>query len=540
MSRAAPHTALPRSLIIAVLVVMLVPELLFVLGVDLGTPIHAGATLETSAQALHGALRGSIIHVLLEWSAVAVAAFTATLALIYARHTDDQVAPVLALALCASGWIDAFHALAATYIIGGTADATNFIPFTWALSRIFHVVVLLVGVAIALGQPRLSSARDRWRRLLFIGLAFASVAYALIHFCAASPVLPRTMFPEAAITRPYDVVPLFLFVIVGGVLLPRLHRRNPSPFTQALWLAMVPDVVTELHMAFGSTALFDEHFHIAHFTKVIAYAVPLCGLMLEYAYAYRNLAWNKQHLEELTVELEDRAVELERVNDELKQFAYVASHDLRAPLRAIDNLSQWLREDLDDRLTDEDRKHLELLRGRVKRMDALLEALLQYSRVGRRDSVIERVDVRALLDEIIDLHAPPPGFRVTIAPGMPVLETDRLALQQVFANLIGNALKHHDRDSGEVAIGWDDRGDCHGFTVRDDGPGIPPAFHVKVFEMFQTLKRRDEVEGSGMGLALVKKQIDACGGRIVLESSGERGTTFDFTWPKRGPRRGAS
>jgi signal transduction histidine kinase len=542
MPRNAPHTSLPRPLIIAVLVVIAVPEILYALGVELGTPIQPATALPTAsaAEAMHDALRGSIIHVFLEWTAVSVAAFTATLALIYARYTDDHVAPILALALCASGWIDVFHTLAATYVIGGSSDPTKFIPFTWAMSRIFHAAVLLVGVTIVLWQPHLTSARDRWRRLLVVGLAFASVAYALIHICANSPVLPRTLYPDATISRPYDLVPLVLSLIVGGGLLPRLYRRYPSPFTQALWLAILPDVITDLHMAFGSDALFDGHFHMAHFTKVIAYAVPLCGLVLEYAYAHRNLADNKQHLEELTTTLEERAGELERANDELKQFAYVASHDLRAPLRAIDNLSQWLQDDLDERLTGEDRKHLELLRGRVKRMDALLEALLQYSRVGRRDAAIERVDVRALLDDIVDLHAPPAGFQITIAPDMPALETDRTALQQVFANLIGNALKHHDRDSGHIAIGCEDRGDCYAFTVRDDGPGIPPAFHTKVFEMFQTLKRRDEVEGSGMGLALVKKQVDSWGGRIVLHSTGERGTTFEFTWPKRGPRRGTS
>lgn len=224
--------------------------------------------------------------------------------------------------------------------------------------------------------------------------------------------------------------------------------------------------------------------------------------------------------------------ELRRSNAELEQFAYVASHDLKSPLRAIDNLASWIDEDSGELLTNESKADLELLRSRVRRMDCLLDALLEYSRIGRQEDESRSISVAEIVDQCIALHVPPGDFSVTATTRLPEMVAPPGALLRVFGNLISNAIKHHDRRDGRIEISWRKLDDTHEFTVRDDGPGIDPRFHDRVFELFQTLKRRDEVEGSGMGLALVKKTVEAMGGRIRIESAVRSGTAFTFSWPE--------
>ncbi|MEG3840126.1 PAS domain S-box protein [Microcoleus sp. herbarium14] len=239
-----------------------------------------------------------------------------------------------------------------------------------------------------------------------------------------------------------------------------------------------------------------------------------------------ELSWTAQTLAKTTSILRKR-------NQELDQFAYVVSHDLKAPLRAIANLSSWIEEDLSDSMTEDTLHQMNLLRGRVHRMEALIEGLLQYSRVGRIQVASETVKVEKLLAEIIDSLAPPSGFEVKVEPGMPTFVTERLPLQQVFANLISNAIKHNRGESGHVKISVEELDDFYEFFVTDDGPGIAPQYHDKVFVIFQTLEARDKVENTGIGLSLVKKIVEGQGGSISLESAEGKGATFRFTWPKQ-------
>ena len=238
-------------------------------------------------------------------------------------------------------------------------------------------------------------------------------------------------------------------------------------------------------------------------------------------------------LHERTDALRQITATLQERNRELDQFAYVASHDLKAPLRGIASLAQWIEDDLGVQLTDEVRKHLELLRGRVQRMERLINGLLQYSRVGRTVGTLSAVEVDQLLAETIDLLAPPPTATIKITTPMPTLYTERLLLHQVFANLIGNALKHHPGPTITLQISAQRSGPFYRFVVTDDGPGIAPQFHQRIFTIFQTLAPRDTFECSGMGLALVKKIVEHQGGQVSLESEEGKGATFFFTWPAR-------
>lgn len=234
-----------------------------------------------------------------------------------------------------------------------------------------------------------------------------------------------------------------------------------------------------------------------------------------------------------TAQLLNLARALKKSNEELDQFAYVTSHDLRAPLRGIANLSRWIEEDMGDRFTPEAHEQMNLLRGRVHRMESLIDALLKYSRVGRERIPMEDVNVGSLLEEVVDLLAPPQRIRITLAEHFPTLHTQRVPLEQVFLNLIGNAIKHHRSEGGSISVDFRDLGEFVEFTVRDDGPGIASQYHEKIFVIFQTLSARDKVEGTGMGLSIVRKLVERQGGAVRVESTEGAGAAFSFTWPKK-------
>ena len=230
-------------------------------------------------------------------------------------------------------------------------------------------------------------------------------------------------------------------------------------------------------------------------------------------------------------EKEQQHAELERSNADLEEFAYAASHDLKAPLRAISHLVQWIVDDIEPVANPETLENLTLLPGRVARMQMLLDGLLAYSRIGHNNATIEQVNIADVVHEVVAMLAPPPGFVVACEGTMPVIRTHRVPIQVVLENLISNGLKHHDRTEGRITVQARTADGATEFRVTDDGPGIPAQFHDRIFLMFQTLASRDDIESSGIGLTIVKKKVQTHGGRIWVESSPPaRGTTFAFTW----------
>ena len=221
---------------------------------------------------------------------------------------------------------------------------------------------------------------------------------------------------------------------------------------------------------------------------------------------------------------------LQKANEDLNAFVYIVSHDLRAPLRAIDMIADWIREDCPDELGEVASNHLDTLKGRVARMKKYLDDLLEYSRIGRVEAKREMIELRILIDDAIQLSGAPASFPVEFESQVECLETNRAPLLNVLLNLISNAAKHHDKESGTISIQCESDEHRARFEVVDDGPGIAEEFHARVFQIFTTLQPRDKVEGSGMGLAFVKKTVENFGGKAWIESNGKRGTKICFTW----------
>jgi PAS domain S-box-containing protein len=234
---------------------------------------------------------------------------------------------------------------------------------------------------------------------------------------------------------------------------------------------------------------------------------------------------------DLELRVMDRTRQLNESNKELESFAYVVSHDLKAPLRAITSLSNWLAEDYKDKLDEEGQETLNLIVQRSKRMDGLINGILNYSRVGRSTEEAKLVELATVVHDAISLVSPPENIAVTVETELPAIVCDQTRIYEVFQNLLSNAVKYMDKPKGEIKVGCVDDGQLYTFYVSDNGPGIEEAYFDKIFQMFQTLHSRDEVESTGVGLTIVKKIVEMYGGMIWLESKIGAGSTFRFTLP---------
>ena len=244
-----------------------------------------------------------------------------------------------------------------------------------------------------------------------------------------------------------------------------------------------------------------------------------------------NIGGLATSLNRMTQTLDASFSALEKRNQELDQFAYVASHDLKAPLRGVTTIVKWIEDELAAELSPQLRTYLDQMKGRLSRLEDLINGLLAYARAGRTAQPLEIVDVSQLLGEVEELVVPP-DFTLQLGPDLPTFTTNRLGLQQVFTNLLSNAVKYHQHGAGHLTVTCRDIGNCYEFRVQDDGPGIAPEYHQKIFLLFQTLRDRHTAESTGIGLSIVQKIINEQQGTIHVESAVGHGAGFIFTWPK--------
>lgn len=241
----------------------------------------------------------------------------------------------------------------------------------------------------------------------------------------------------------------------------------------------------------------------------------------------QELIGHRNHLEELVAK---RTADLEIVNQELRDFAYIVSHDLKAPLRAINQLATWISEDYGSVLAEDGRHQLTLMSERVKRMHALIDGILQYSRIGRLQEQRQDVDLNLITTDTINLLAPPPHIHIRIEGKLPIVYAERVRMQQLFQNLISNAIKFMDKPQGEIVLSSSCDNNLCRITVADNGPGIDEKYHQKIFQIFQTLgSQTSDTDSTGIGLSLVKKIVELHGGTIMVNSKPGHGSQFIFT-----------
>jgi signal transduction histidine kinase/CheY-like chemotaxis protein len=302
--------------------------------------------------------------------------------------------------------------------------------------------------------------------------------------------------------------------IVWGLLI--VHHCRTTYKWQADEISLLDELAMQMAIAIQQTELVsDLHASIANQQLTM-----------------HQLGDRMAELEQTNLLLSETSHALEKRNQDLDEFAHIASHDLQAPLRGISNLAGWLAEDLEGQLSAENQHQIELIKSRIRQMSDLINGLLQYALVGRENVDAVDTDLGQLLSEVVDLLSPPSTIQVSFSADLPTIKTQGLLLKQVLSNLIGNAIKYNDRPDGRIEILVKEQDLFWCFTVLDNGPGIAPANHKKIFGIFQTLDNGGAVKGTGIGLAVVRKIVESRGGLVWVESEIGQGSKFIFTWRK--------
>ena len=488
--------------------------------------------------------------------------------------------------------MDAFHTLAADRLIEAVADNRNLIPFTWALCRLFNALITMIGVSIFLIS---NAGKIQWKRsslfVVTISSSFMLLAYFTIHVCANTSHLPQTTFPDAVLTRPWDVIPLVLFLISGIWLYPKFYRKHPSLFSHALIISAIPNIVTQAHMAFGSTALFDNHFNIAHFIKIIAYLVPLAGLVLDYIHTHealeqKNLEFlleiqerksTERTLQKTLKDLKNTQVQLIQT-EKMSGLGHMVSgvaHEINNPVSFIHgnltHLEEYItdllgltrlyqqtypdppgviQEELEDIdlafLAEDAPKVLDSMKMGTSRIRDIVKSLRTFSRFDEANC--KPTDIHDGLDSTLVIlcsrllsTANRPAIEVVRHYGeMPLIECYAGELNQVFMHILTNGIDAIDArylTSSSIPPGCltirttltDDRHDVV-ISIADNGIGMSQDTLRKIFDPFFTTKPVGQ--GTGLGMSISHQIItDHHQGTLTCTSTVDQGTEFHIRIP---------
>jgi signal transduction histidine kinase len=479
---------------------------------------------------------------------------------------------------------DLVHGVISLGRLGGPLSGfERFIPGTYVAGRAALIIMLILGALMQKKKPQFLSVKQQVV-LLYGGIALTVAILAT--FIAVKLPLPRFIYLGRIISRPVDLIAGLFYLLVLPLYI-NLYSENREPFHWAMVASIIFGMVTQIYMI-HSQRLYDAQFDLSHLMKIFSYISPIIGVGFGTISLYRKqerlteelrdvrdkLGEEKLNLEERirerTKDLEEKGIALERqarsleesrraiknvaydlekskhdleekkgtlekINKELDDFTYMVSHDLKEPLRSIDAFSKFIEDDYKERLDQEGKNYLERIRANASRMQALIEDLLEISRIERSKNPFEETQVEDIINESklrLEYAIKQKNVEIVVRDKLPKVFCDPVRLAEVFVNLISNAIKFTDKQKPVIEIGYRENKVFYEFYVRDNGPGIDEQYFAKIFEIFQRLGRREEYEGTGAGLTIVKKIVEMHNGKIWVESEIGEGTTFHFTIPK--------
>ncbi|MCP4170786.1 MAG: response regulator [Fuerstiella sp.] len=534
---------------------------------------------EESVETAHIELSGSYTHTLLEWSAVSAAAFVAMLCFAQYRLAKDPSLLVIGVAMVCAAAMDGVQTLAADRLFSATAEKHELIPFTWALCRLFNGCILLAGIAIFGVFPG-SRRNHRAVKVVGICIGLLGIAFAALYACAVSDSLPQTMFPDRLIKRPYDLLPILPFVACGLLVFPSRMRRYQSMFAWSLLLSLIPQIATQLYVAFGSGHLFDSCFNVAHALKAVSYAVPCVGLLAEYVASFqasnRNTAELKRaraaadlqakllevqrdtlviqaaELEETSIELRLKSQDITRKNEDLRlanreieqssayksEFLANMSHEIRTPMTAILGFADVLRGTVTE---GPDIESVDAIQRNGQYLLGIINDILDLSKIEAGRIELEHLSCspcRIVSDvvSLIGVRAAAKNISLTVKFDGPIpaqIRSDPTRIRQILINLVGNAIKF--TEVGGVCLKLElvqsnSEYPKLKFSVIDTGIGMDEDQMARLFQPFMQADSSTSRKfgGSGLGLAISQRLAELLGGHITITSKPGAGSTFAF------------
>lgn len=420
-------------------------------------------------------------------------------------------------------------------------NLSRFGPGTYAAGRITLAIAIIVA-------PLVEHLAKRAKNLTREAILYSSIAIALGAGLAALAVtvdLPQFIYPDQLISRPLDFLAAILFLVAFALVWKR-YVAERDIFSGMLVAGILLNVAAQVYMSF-SKQLFDAFFDLAHYAKVFSYMTPMLGISMqgleEIKKSNRQVAERRRAekaLASLNLDQELTVGKLSRSNRELEDFAYVASHDLREPLRAISSLGQMLEESIGDKLDADDKENLGFMVDGARRMTQMIDALLVYSKINTKGSEFQAVDANEVVERLQNLELATllaeAQATILIPEPLPEIKGDPTQISQLLQNLIGNALRFREPDTEpEVVICANHSSDnMVRIEVRDNGIGIKQEYCKMIFTMFKRLHSRQEYDGAGIGLSVCKKIVERHGGEMGVSSEPGRGSVFWFTLPLAG------
>ncbi len=587
---ALPSARARRALLWSIGGICALPSLLALTGIGLGADalsFPAGGAVEPNSSpwgdSVHRSLSGGFGHTIMEWTAFCTAAFTAILGCVYFCVRRDYVTPIIATALFWAGCMDALNAGVVDRLIDANTGHPGLIPITWTLGRFFNALLPIVGIGIILA--RRSQRPGPGSLVLFsaVSLLLGVAAYGLIEFLPASQSLREAGFTSGPLTRPWELAPLFLYLAAGCLLYPRFCRGRRDLFLICLWISVIPNAMAQMHMAFGSMALFDDHFNAAHLLKIFAYALPLAGVLLDCLLRYRNqaelnlnltseiatlrqaetallqesetfrdfnrgLASSKQKLEDQRRELEsiNATLQLDKADAEdaswiKSKFLASMSHEIRTPMTALVGYVELLGRS-SEKLPEDCRDWVAKMRWSADHLVCLLNDMLDLSKIeaGQMGVDLAPCNLAEIIGEVDSVMRPLASenlleFGITYEGQIPeTIRTDRMRLRQILLNLVSNAIKFTSEGSVLVRVsgrkGRNSKHDLVCIAVADTGVGIPEDKLHLLFQPFTQIHGESR-GGTGLGLDISGRLARMLGGSIRVESEFGKGSTFSFELP---------